>query len=93
MKHKLPKRLRNKKRNPYILESFPGITFTVLESKGCRADRLPPYKEYNPNKIHVARRRRAWKDHTSFPRGWRWEQEETGNINILDPTDDFEDVK
>jgi len=83
MKHKSPKQLRKKKRNPYILDDIFDITLTTIASGGSRVDRLPPYNEYNPRRIHVARRRRAYKDHHTFPRGWAWASEETGDINVI----------
>lgn len=53
-----------------MIHDSSDIIIFRAEIKASRADRLPPFDEYNPNRIHVARRRRAWKDHTSFPRGW-----------------------
>ena len=44
-------------------------------------DDLPPYNEYFPNRIHVARRRVAWKKHKRFPRGWTIEYEQ-GDLYI-----------
>jgi len=90
MKHKSPKQLRIDKKKPVFME--PGIrvvgtdcslvTMTAT-ARGSRVEKLPSFEEYNPNKIHVARRRRAWKDHTSFPRGWIWQD--------YDPTSLLED--
>ena len=49
---------------------------------GSRVNKLPPYDEYNPNKVHVARRRQAWKEHKTFPRGWKVIEEEQGESYV-----------
>lgn len=43
--------------------------------RGSRVEHLPPYGEYNPNRVHVARRRRAHKENNAFPRGWTFVSE------------------
>lgn len=88
MRRPTPKTMRKIKRRPIVLE--PGIrwhdctqTF-IVGSGGSRVDKLPPFDEYNPNRVHVARRRQANKDHHSFPRGWTI-QYDTGSVIISDP--------
>lgn len=71
MKHKSPKQLRKKKRNPYIIHDLSDVLILRTEVGRSRADRLPPFDEYNPNRIHIARRRQAHKEHNTFPRAWR----------------------
>jgi len=80
MKHKSPKQLRKRKQNPYCFSDISDFQIASVGVGPSRADRLPPFDEYNPNRIHVARRRQARKDHYSFPRGWTWtidEKEQT----------------
>jgi len=72
MKNKSPKQSRIDKKKPRSLT--PGVYIVETDSSfvvhGSKVDKLPPFDEYNPRRIHVARRRRAWKEHTTFPRGW-----------------------
>ena len=68
--------MRKKKRDPYHIYNLSDLILMQAHvGKGPRVEKLPPYNEYNPNKIHVARRRRAWKGHHAFPRGWTFDEE------------------
>ena len=63
--------MRKIARRPIVLE--PGIrtmSYDVSSGRGSRIENLPPFDEYNPKRVHIARRRQATKDHHSFPRGW-----------------------
>lgn len=52
------------------------VTDTFVVGRGSRVNKLPrSYDEYNPNKVHVARRRKAVKEFNMFPRGWTIEEE------------------
>lgn len=76
MKNKSPKQLRIDKKRPIRL--VPGIqmvTIDVSVHKSTRADNLPPFDEYKPKRVHVARRRRAIQEHHAFPRGWSIEED------------------
>ena len=79
MRKPTPKTYRKIKRRPIVLvpgvrvSEFDVVTVTIESNR--RSDRLPPYGEYNPNRVHVARRRRAHKENKEFPRGWTWASE------------------
>ena len=89
MKHKSPKQLRIDKKKPRELTGAWNVETVSIGVHGSRVDKLPSFEEYNPNRIHVARRRRAHKDHHTFPRGWTWGFEETSAA--YDPTSLLED--
>ena len=98
MKHKSPKQLRIDKKKPRELTGAWEIEMVSIAGRGSRVKKLPSFEEYNPNRIHVARRRRAHKDHHTFPRGWTWGNEETSDHVIgssaataYDPTSLLED--
>ena len=79
MRKPTPKTYRKIKRRPIVLE--PGVRFsgesdTIIIGRSSRVNKLPPYKEYNPKRVHVARRRRAYKEHKTFPRGWTMIEEQ-----------------
>lgn len=72
MKRLSPRALRIKKKHgPKPFE----FNFTTIVLDVASKD-LPPYGEYKPNRIHVARRREAWQEHKAFPRGWVFEEED-----------------
>jgi len=73
MRKPTPKTHRKILRRPIKLE--PGISITSFDvsDRGSRIEKLPPFGEYDPNRVHVARRRRAHKENKMFPRGWKFE--------------------
>lgn len=81
MRRPTPKKHRKilrRPKPPIVLE--PGVqvvvTDTFVVGRGSRVNKLPrSYDEYNPNKVHVARRRKAVKEFNMFPRGWTIEEE------------------
>lgn len=83
MRKPTPKTHRKILRRPIVLE--PGINITTFDvgGRGSRVNKLPPYGEYNPNRVHVARRRRAHKENKAFPRGWKFQFESKGNISVI----------
>jgi len=83
MRKPTPKTNRKLKRLMREQGYIDGIRITKQTiGKGSRVKKLPPYDEYNPNRVHVARRRKAWKEHTAFPRGWKVEFEQIGDLRI-----------
>ena len=86
MRKPTPKTYRKIKRRPIVLE--PGIRVSEFDlvtidiGRGSRVEKLPPYGEYNPNRVHVARRRRAHKENKAFPRGWTFEAD-TKPIHVI----------
>lgn len=88
--HKLhPKTVRRHKRI-FMGEETQGHISDVRVTtypmgKGSRVNKLPrSYDKYNPNKVHIARRRKAVKEFNMFPRGWTM-QIEHGPV-IIDPS-------
>lgn len=77
-----PKTVREYKRKLREQGYITDVRFIgAAAGRGSRVDKLPPYDEYNPKRVHVARRRKAWKEHKAFPRGWKVEYER-GDVHI-----------
>jgi hypothetical protein len=79
-----PKNMRKNKRNAKETMDIIHIIDPSIypQSFGSRVDKLPPYDKYNPKRVHVARRRRATKEHNAFPRGWKIDYEDPGKLHI-----------
>ncbi len=74
--------MRKKKRDPYHIMIDDVVLIQTNVGRGSRVDTLPTVAKFNPRKVHVARRR-AYKEHHAFPRGWTLENTDTGDINVI----------
>ena len=83
MRRPTPKTHRKILRRPIELEPDISIYTFDVGGRGSRVEGLPPYGEYNPNRVHVARRRRAHKENNAFPRGWKFQFEEADSISVI----------